>query len=298
MDLGLDEYNPEYFQEEPEEANPVDGLDVEVGSSRARTTYVVLSTSMPIIPRKKTTSGKRKASADFDSAASESGSSSGEGAIASDQEGVTKSGEGIRRRKKSGAVKARRLSKIVIRPKRKGTESSSNDGDENEEEEDDDEVDDDAEEEEKVTRSRSEKKKILAIREKKVNAEVRLPVERAPGAGNIYYQGRNRPGGRNPWTSEEVELLHRCLRQFGTNWQRMMKQHGPEGKISRVFGLRTNVSLKDKAVNILKNLKNDGQPIPAYFGDVFVPESKLKVRDRPTIVISNGTDVEDDEDDV
>lgn len=82
--------------------------------------------------------------------------------------------------------------------------------------------------------------------------------------GNNYFQGRNQPGGRVPWSTTETDLLIELLRQIGCNWARMMKLHGPTGERSKTFRQRTNVSLKDKAVGLAVSYLRRGAPLPAY----------------------------------
>ncbi|TNY19527.1 hypothetical protein DMC30DRAFT_302672 [Rhodotorula diobovata] len=93
--------------------------------------------------------------------------------------------------------------------------------------------------------------------------------------GNNYFQGRNQPGGRVPWSTTETDLLIELLRQIGCNWARMMKLHGPTGERSKTFRQRTNVSLKDKAVGLAVSYLRRGAPLPAYLRTVTIPKNKM-----------------------
>lgn len=93
------------------------------------------------------------------------------------------------------------------------------------------------------------------------------PQRSGAGTGNIYYQARNHSGGRIAWSPAEVDELHKYLRAFGCDWKRMIFLSGPQGKKNQVFKDRTNVSLKDKAVNEKLALLRAGLPIPDYLQD-------------------------------
>ena len=93
----------------------------------------------------------------------------------------------------------------------------------------------------------------------------RIDPPRASGSGNIYFQDRNQPGGRIDWTPEETSLLHDYLREYGCDWKRMMERSGPHGTEDQIFRHRTNVSLKDKAVNEKLRLLKHGLVVPGYF---------------------------------
>ncbi|TKA50257.1 hypothetical protein B0A53_06388 [Rhodotorula sp. CCFEE 5036] len=103
----------------------------------------------------------------------------------------------------------------------------------------------------------------------------RIDPPRAAGSGNIYFQDRNQPGARIDWTPEETRLLHQYLREYGCDWKRMMERSGPHGTEDQTFRNRTNVSLKDKAVNEKLWLLKHGHEVPGYFAGVHVPASKL-----------------------
>jgi len=90
------------------------------------------------------------------------------------------------------------------------------------------------------------------------------PMPMVAGQGNLYHQDRNQSGARIPWTEEETDLLRKLLHAYGPDWRKMMELHGTKGSKSAVFRERTNVSLKDKAVNLAKNFIKSGQPIPNY----------------------------------
>lgn len=87
------------------------------------------------------------------------------------------------------------------------------------------------------------------------------PPERS---ANIYFQNRNQPGARRDWTPEETKKLHEAIKSFGSSWKRIMELHGPHGTSSQIFKHRTNVSLKDKAVNECVNYLKTGMPLPKY----------------------------------
>lgn len=93
----------------------------------------------------------------------------------------------------------------------------------------------------------------------------RIDPPRAAGSGNIYFQDRNQPGARIDWTPEETRLLHQYLREYGCDWKRMMERSGPHGTEDQTFRNRTNVSLKDKAVNEKLWLLKHGHKVPGYF---------------------------------
>ncbi|GAA5891622.1 hypothetical protein JCM8208_007345 [Rhodotorula glutinis] len=94
-------------------------------------------------------------------------------------------------------------------------------------------------------------------------------------AGNNYFQGRNLPGMRIAWSNAETDLLRELLRQMGCDWGRMIKLHGPKGTRSATFRNRTNVALKDKAVNLKIGFIRRGQPVPPEFQYVTMPKSKM-----------------------
>lgn len=93
----------------------------------------------------------------------------------------------------------------------------------------------------------------------------RIDPPRASGSGNLYFQDRNQSSGRLKWTDEETRLLHKYLRTFGCDWKRMMQLSGPNGTKNQVFRHRTNVGLKDKAVNERLALEREGLEVPDYF---------------------------------
>ncbi|BGP51482.1 hypothetical protein JCM10450v2_007424 [Rhodotorula kratochvilovae] len=122
---------------------------------------------------------------------------------------------------------------------------------------------------------------------------VRSPSPPLPqGApGNNYFQGRNGPDLRIGWSPTETDLLIKLLKQFGCEWKSMMKLHGPNGTSTKTFAERTNVSLKDKAVNLALGYIRRGEPVPKYLGLVKVPQSKLPKK-APERVRANETDEE------
>lgn len=67
------------------------------------------------------------------------------------------------------------------------------------------------------------------------------------------------------WKDEETRLLHKYLREYGCDWKRMMERSGPHGTEDQIFRHRTNVSLKDKAVNEKLRLLKHGLVVPGYF---------------------------------
>ncbi|GAA6006043.1 uncharacterized protein JCM10292_006526 [Rhodotorula paludigena] len=106
---------------------------------------------------------------------------------------------------------------------------------------------------------------------------IRRPVDvvASVGApGNRYFQGRNAPGGREPWSAHETRLLEDLLRAFGANWARMIKLHGAQGTVSQDFARRTNMSLRDKAVNMKLAILRAGARPPPWLDCVTVPLSK------------------------
>ncbi|GAA5839006.1 hypothetical protein JCM9279_002566 [Rhodotorula babjevae] len=115
-------------------------------------------------------------------------------------------------------------------------------------------------------------------------------------AGNTYFQGRNLPGARVPWSTAETDLLIKLLGQVGCDWGRMMKLHGPNGKRTKTFMYRTNVALKDKAVNLKMGFMRQGRPVPACLQTVTMPKSKM-----PKVQAERGpaneTDEESDDED-
>lgn len=108
----------------------------------------------------------------------------------------------------------------------------------------------------------------------------RIDPPRAAGSGNLYFQDRNQTGGRIDWTPEETRLLHKYLRDFGCNWKRMMQRSGPHGTEDQIFRHRTNVSLKDKAVNEKLRLLRHGLEVPGYFagGEGFFLRQYVSIR--------------------
>ncbi|KPV72004.1 uncharacterized protein RHOBADRAFT_56142 [Rhodotorula graminis WP1] len=94
-------------------------------------------------------------------------------------------------------------------------------------------------------------------------------------AGNNYFQGRNLPGLRVAWTRDETDLLVKLLREVGCDWARMIKLHGPKGTRTKTFRHRTNVALKDKAVNLKMGYMRRGAPVPPEFQHVTMPRTKM-----------------------
>ncbi|GAA6055043.1 hypothetical protein JCM3770_006709 [Rhodotorula araucariae] len=112
-------------------------------------------------------------------------------------------------------------------------------------------------------------------------------------ARNNYFQGRNGPGLRVPWSTTETDLLIELLKRFDSDWKRMMRLHGPDGTVSGTFRHRTNVSLKDKAVNLAIGYLKRGEQLPKHFAHVTIPQSKLPKK-APEPVRANETDDESD----
>lgn len=159
-----------------------------------------------------------------------------------------------------GDKKERRKAKVPPRKKVVLSSSSSSSEEEEETEENDSSQDE-------RRRKKSEEKLKAEKREKRKRAEdPRAITTRAEGEGNYYCQGRNGPGARMAWTSEEERLLLKLIDKYGTEWGKMIKLHGEKGSKSTILKNRTNMSLKDKAVNIKKKLILSGQPIPPCLG--------------------------------
>ncbi|GAA5914399.1 uncharacterized protein JCM6883_003176 [Sporobolomyces salmoneus] len=207
----------------------------------------------------------------------------------SDSERASSTAEGEesqRGKSRKGKEKEKvRSKKARILPKKKARQLGR--GDEDSDSEEESESDQSSEDEPHATKRRK-----LELKHRKEALETQRSVARREGEGNLYYLNRNKPGGRVPWSSDEERLLLKLLRDYGSDWKRMMKDHGPLGRVDRVFGYRNNVSLKDKAVVMKASYIRNRQPIPPGFDYVTVPASK---RGSVRVVINNETDDEDDD---
>ncbi|GAA5970962.1 hypothetical protein JCM3765_007620 [Sporobolomyces pararoseus] len=209
----------------------------------------------------------------------------------SKNESATHGGKVVKMRK--GKEKATRKAKVPPRPRKEVVTSSSSSSSSSSEEEG---TMEDEPGEERKRKKRVEEKQKAEQRARRERAEDPGAIStRNEGAGNLYYQGRNGPGGKIPWTSEEERLLIHLVEEHGQDWKKMIALHGKKGTASRVLQNRNNVSLKDKAVNIKKKLLQSGQPIPRGLDtSVRVPPSKLKSR-QARVPSPNETDEDDDE---
>jgi hypothetical protein len=166
-----------------------------------------------------------------------------------DESNGGKGGHSARNRKGKGKEKgkedtSRRRKGITILPRRKIIELEDSD-------------DESAEE-----AASQRKRRKIAIQSKKAKVEgepIRIASEK--GAGNPYFQDRNHEGTRQAWSAEEEALFIDLLARYGKDYKRIMAMHGPQGSRSKKLGMRNNVSLKDKAVNIKKQLMRSGQPM-------------------------------------
>ncbi|OAV93435.1 hypothetical protein PTTG_27346 [Puccinia triticina 1-1 BBBD Race 1] len=99
-----------------------------------------------------------------------------------------------------------------------------------------------------------------------------------------YNPDQFRSCNRIHWTKEEEELL---MAEVELNWERydcmahIMKRHGPRGSVSRAFGDRTGVSLKDKAVNISSKWYRDGTDVSAARRRAFARFRPKQLRGKP-----------------
>lgn len=156
--------------------------------------------------------------------------------------------------------------------------------------------DDEDSESDREREYRPEEMRAQKNRKKQEARELRSTEGVRKKGGNLYFLGRNTPGGRVSWTSDEERLLLKCIEAYGTDWKKMIALHGEHGTVSTRFKDRTNVSLKDKAVNMKKNMIKAGQPIPETLNDrVKVPISKLTRQVQAFAPPTNETDSEDND---
>lgn len=55
------------------------------------------------------------------------------------------------------------------------------------------------------------------------------------------------------------------MSEVGPKWAQIMALHGLQGTVSHVLKHRTNASCKDKAVNLKKNMLQQGIVPPTFF---------------------------------
>lgn len=86
-----------------------------------------------------------------------------------------------------------------------------------------------------------------------------------PKGKNIYFQGRNVPGGRISWTFAETELLMAEMDLWGRDFVKINGRHGETGNFSTTLKNRNVADLSTKAIGIEKNFKKLGRKSRVWF---------------------------------
>jgi hypothetical protein len=76
--------------------------------------------------------------------------------------------------------------------------------------------------------------------------------------------GRAKRRQRRNWTQEEIHALEQGLKDHGSSWVLILRDHGKRGRRSQALINRSQVDLKDKARNIKLQLLRDKKELGVF----------------------------------